>query len=208
MRSLSSSVLSTSSRKTTSALMVETQSRSRRFARAHDDAGRMRRARSPAPGRASRRRRRSARRRPRAPAAGRIRQRRRDDRRARGSTTRPRRLDRVLAREERAVAGHRVAEQPLVRSCSSPCTVVAQVELALLADEAVARPLDARGERDRRARLQLEANVVGARRRRPANRRTAAAAAASGARAPRPRSSAGACRRAGTTARRPSATSR
>ena len=60
---------------------------------------------------------------------------------------RPGRLDRVLAGEQRAVAGHGVAEQPFV---GRPLVRlhVEQIQLALVADELLAGPLHPSGQRD------------------------------------------------------------
>ena len=74
---------------------------------------------------------------------------------------RPGGLDRVLAGEERSVAGHRVAQQPLVGRFLSRL-FIQQVELALVADEFLARALDASGEGDGRVGREPEAQIVGA----------------------------------------------
>src|SRR5512139_1350686 len=55
---------------------------------------------------------------------------------------RPGGLDRVLAREERAAPGHRVFQQPLVRSLLARM-ILEQAEFPLLADELLADLLDA-----------------------------------------------------------------
>jgi hypothetical protein len=57
----------------------------------------------------------------------------------------PRGLNRIFSCEERAVAGHGVAEKPFVgRFVSRP--LFRQVKLFLLSDEILARDLDARGK--------------------------------------------------------------
>ena len=60
---------------------------------------------------------------------------------------RPGGLNRVLTGEERAVAGHGVAQKPLVGRFLSRL-FINQVELALVADELLACALDASGEGD------------------------------------------------------------
>src|SRR5579862_186938 len=78
---------------------------------------------------------------------------------------RPGGLNRVLTGEERAVAGHGVAQQPLVRRFRSRL-FFGQVELSLVADELLPGALDASGEGDGRAGGEPEAQIVG-----PAGRR-------------------------------------
>ena len=77
-----------------------------------------------------------------------------------GIDHRPGGLDRVLAGEQRAVAGHRVAQQPLVGRFLAGL-LIEQVELALVADELLARALDAGGEGDGRTGRQPEAQIIG-----------------------------------------------
>jgi hypothetical protein len=68
-------------------------------------------------------------------------------------------LDGLLPGEQRAVTGHGVAEQPLVRGLPVELRVEQQ-QLALIADELLAGALDARGEGDRGVGGQPEAQVV------------------------------------------------
>src|SRR5258708_27197749 len=58
---------------------------------------------------------------------------------------RPRRLDRILAREKRVVAFHGVAQEPCVGRLLSRA-LIPQAELALLADELPSVALHASGE--------------------------------------------------------------
>ena len=60
---------------------------------------------------------------------------------------RPGGLNRVLTGEKRAVAGHGVAQEPLVRRFLSR-PFIDQLELALVTDELLSRALDARSEGD------------------------------------------------------------
>src|SRR6185295_78975 len=83
----------------------------------------------------------------------------------------PRRLDRVLAREERRIARHRVAEQPLVRVHLVRLGAMQDLELRRLGDHLLARPLGAGPDRDPHAGAQLEVDVVRLPRREPAERR-------------------------------------
>ena len=72
----------------------------------------------------------------------------------------PGRLDGVLANEQRAVAGHCVAEKALV-GCFLAGVFVQQIELALGADEFLAGGFYARGQGDGGTGRQAEAQVVG-----------------------------------------------
>src|SRR5476649_1650886 len=95
---------------------------------------------------------RSARRPPSAPATAPIRNHRRMlvEHRIDGG---PRRLDRVLAREQRAVAVHRVAEQAFIWRLLIRM-LLDQQQLALIADKLLAVAFHARRQRDGRRRLQ------------------------------------------------------
>ena len=64
-----------------------------------------------------------------------------------GVDDRPGRLNRVLAGEQRAVAGHRVAQQQLVGQFLA-LLLFHQAEFSLVADELPTVALDARGESD------------------------------------------------------------
>ena len=120
---------------------------------------------------------------------------------------RPGGLDRVLAGEERSVAGHGVAQEPLVGRFLSRL-FFDQIEFSLIADELLACALDASGEGDSGVGREPEAQIVGRtgrrrgvgekslRRRLQLHQNFSAPC--------RP----GICRSADTTARPPSATSR
>src|SRR5262249_21313382 len=72
-------------------------------------------------------------------------------------------LDDVLAGAERAAAGHRVAEQPLVRLHATASTLrggVEHAELDGLSDHALTRFLRTRADRDLHLGTQPEAHVV------------------------------------------------
>jgi hypothetical protein len=58
---------------------------------------------------------------------------------------RPGGLNRILTAEKRTVAGHGVAQKPLVRLLLSR-PLITQVELTLVADELLSSTLDARSE--------------------------------------------------------------
>jgi hypothetical protein len=73
---------------------------------------------------------------------------------------RPGGLDRVLTHEERAIAAHGVTQEPLVGRFLSRL-FFRQVELALVADELLARALDARGEGDGGVGREPEPQIVG-----------------------------------------------
>jgi len=73
---------------------------------------------------------------------------------------RPGGLNRVLAGEECAIAGHGVTQQPLA-GCFLPRLFFQQVELALVADELLAGALDARGQGDGGVGRKPEAQVIG-----------------------------------------------
>ena len=60
---------------------------------------------------------------------------------------RPGGLNRVFTGEQRAIAGHRVGQKPLVGRLLSGL-LFEQVELSLVADEVLASALDASRERD------------------------------------------------------------
>ena len=99
-------------------------------------------------------------------------------------------LDGVLAREQRRVALHGVAEQAFVGAHRIFARIVHHRELRQPAHHGLARVLDARAERDLDVGAEPEAQVV-------ALPRAAASRAAAGAarRSPRSWSSAGTCRR-------------
>ena len=73
---------------------------------------------------------------------------------------RPGGLNCVLTGEERSIAGHGVAQKPLVGRFLSRL-FFRQVELSLLPDELLPCELDASGEGDGRAGGEPEAQVVG-----------------------------------------------
>ncbi len=73
----------------------------------------------------------------------------------------PRRFDAVLAREERRVAGHGIAEQPLVGVHVVAAGLVDDLELGRLGAHLLAGPLDPRADGDRHVGAQPEAHVVG-----------------------------------------------
>src|ERR1017187_325369 len=76
-----------------------------------------------------------------------------------GIDHRPRRLDRVLAREQRAVTAHGIAQQALVR-WFLPAQILTQEQFLLLADELLPRHLYPRRQCDGRIRGATNANVV------------------------------------------------
>ena len=76
-----------------------------------------------------------------------------------GIDDRPGGLDRVLSGEQRAVAGHRVAEESFVGRFFVRLRIEQQ-KLALVAEELFAGALDAGGESDRGVGRELEAEVV------------------------------------------------
>jgi len=78
---------------------------------------------------------------------------------------RPGGLDRVFTGEERSIAGHGVAQKPLVGRFLYR-RLFEQVEFSLVPDELLPCELDASGEGDGRAGGEPEAQVVG-----PAGRR-------------------------------------
>src|SRR5438034_6718555 len=77
-----------------------------------------------------------------------------------GLDDRPRRFDGVLPREERRVARHRIAEEPLVGLHLLPIRVVDHVQLRRLGDHLLSRPLHAGAAGDLHLRTQLEEEVV------------------------------------------------
>ena len=64
---------------------------------------------------------------------------------------RPGSLDCILAGEQPAITGHSVTEKALI-GCFLPGLFLRQIKFALVADEFLARALDARGESDRKRR--------------------------------------------------------
>ena len=72
---------------------------------------------------------------------------------------RPRGLNRVFTREERAVTGHGVAEKPLVGRFLSRL-YIRKIELSLLSDEILTRKLYAGSESNSRVRRESKAKVV------------------------------------------------
>ena len=120
---------------------------------------------------------------------------------------RPGGLYRVFTGEERSIAGHGVAQKPLVgRFLCRP--FFEQVELSLVPDELLPCDLDASGQGDGRAGGKPESQVVGPAVSSARSRRKASAAAASTPPGPRSRFRPGICRSAGTRAPPPSATNR
>src|SRR5947199_3064851 len=77
-----------------------------------------------------------------------------------GLDDRPRRLDGVLPREERRVARHRIAEEPLVGVHLLPIRVVDHVQLRRLGDHLLSRPLHAGADGYLHLPTQLEEDVV------------------------------------------------
>ena len=73
---------------------------------------------------------------------------------------RPGGLNRVLTGEERAVAGHGVAQEPLVGRFRSRL-FFKQIEFALVADELLPGALDASGEGDGGTGREPESQIVG-----------------------------------------------
>src|SRR5947208_16037742 len=90
-----------------------------------------------------------------------------------GLDDRPRRFDGVLPREERRVARHRIAEEPLVGVHLLPVRVVDHVQLRRLGDHLLSRPLHAGADGYLHLRTQLEKDVVRVPRREPAEGRPA-----------------------------------
>src|SRR5438445_5616136 len=90
-----------------------------------------------------------------------------------GLDDRPRRFDRVLPREERRVARHRISQQPLVGVHLLPVRVVHHLQLRRLGDHLLPGPLHAGADGDLHLRAQLEEDVVRVPRREPAERRPA-----------------------------------
>ena len=76
---------------------------------------------------------------------------------------RPRRLDRVLAREQRRISLHRVADEALVRVEAIARLVLHHRQLDGLAEHALSGPLRAGADRDAHLRRQREAHVIAVR---------------------------------------------
>ena len=73
---------------------------------------------------------------------------------------RPSGLNRILTREKRAVACHRVAEKPLIGRFLSRL-FIKQVQLTLVTDKILTCTLNASGERDGGVGGKAEAQIVG-----------------------------------------------